>query len=230
IVADPAHFGLSLATIDNQPYFAAISSNEQMDVKMFAELADIPVEEFVALNPAHNRPVILQDHNDLILLPITHVETFLANLEANKKPLLSWQSYQPKKGERLSTLAPKLGLSVATLKSVNGLSARADVSSGQTLLVPLQGSETTELLPFNEHLAASYDNERELSHTVRNGETLASIAKRYHVKLANLKSWNSNSSKIHVGQTLKIVQAKSHHRHLAKHSHKSRVQKKLASN
>lgn len=230
IVADPARFGLSLTAIENQPYFAAISSNEQMDVTMFAELADISVEEFVALNPAHNRPVILQDHNDLILLPIAHVETFLANLEANKKPLLSWQSYQPKKGERLSTLAPKLGLSLATLKSVNGLSARTDVSSGQTLLVPLQGSETTELLPFNEHLTASYDNDRELTHTVRSGETLASIAKRYHVKLANLKSWNSSTRKIHVGQTLKIVQAKSRHRHLAKHSHKSRIAKRLASN
>ncbi|MGZ8256662.1 MAG: transglycosylase SLT domain-containing protein, partial [Gallionella sp.] len=188
IIADPVRFGLQLAPIDNQAYFAALSTTEQMDVKMFAELAEISVEEFVALNPAHNRPVILQAHNDLILLPINKVETFLNNLEANKKPLLSWQSYQPKKGDRLTQLAPKLGLSVETLKAVNGLSAFNDVSNGQTLLVPLQGDDHAELTTFDVHLAPD-SHTRELSHTVRPGETLASIAKRYHVKPANIQAW-----------------------------------------
>jgi membrane-bound lytic murein transglycosylase D len=149
IVANPTSFGLVLQPIDNQPYFAAISTAKQMDVKMFAELADISMEEFTALNPAHNRPVILQDHNDLILLPIDKVETFLTNLEKNDKPLVSWQSYQPKKGERLDQLAPRFGLSLATLKSVNSLSARGDISSGQTLLVPLNGETTIPNAHYN---------------------------------------------------------------------------------
>jgi membrane-bound lytic murein transglycosylase D len=234
IIASPERFALALSPIENQAYFAALSTHEQMDVKMFAELADITIEEFVALNPAHNRPVILQAHNDLILLPINKVETFLSNLEANKKPLLSWQSYQPKKGDRLTQLAPKLGLSVETLKSVNGLSIHSDVSNGQTLLVPLQSDEGTELTTFDVHLSPE-SQARELTHTVRRGETLASIAKRYHVKAANLQAWNGHAKKIQVGQTLRIVQSTHTHRHLAKHGNKShrsasRGHKKLAAN
>ncbi len=241
IVANPARFSLTLSAISNQPYFAAISTDEQMDVKMFAELADISVAEFVALNPAHNRPVILQDHNDLILLPINKVETFLTSLEANKKPLLTWQSYQPRKGERLTQLAPKLGLSVETLKSVNGLSLHSDLSTGQTLLVPLQDGERTELTTFDVHLTPEI-KPRELTHTVRKGDTLASIAKRYHVSAGSLQAANGRAKKIQVGQTLRIVQAKNIPRlgnksqpKLAKHSNKpqrivARGHRKLASN
>src|SRR3990167_3616011 len=134
IVANPASFGLVLEDIHDEPYFAAVSTAKHIDVKLAAQLADISMEEFIALNPAHNRPVILQDNSDLILLPIGAVETFRTNLESYDKPLVSWQSYQPKKGERLDKLAPRLGLSVEKLKSVNGLSGRAKVSTGQTLL------------------------------------------------------------------------------------------------
>ena len=66
-------------------------------MKLAAELADISVEEFTALNPAHNRPVILQDNADLILLPADKMEAFRANLENYDKPLVTWQAYQPKK-------------------------------------------------------------------------------------------------------------------------------------
>ncbi|NNM68800.1 MAG: transglycosylase SLT domain-containing protein [Gallionella sp.] len=225
IVANPASYGLALQPIENRPYFAAIATEKQMDVKMFAELADISMEEFSALNPAHNRPVILQDHNDLILLPIDKVETFLSNLEKNDKPLVSWQSYQPKKGERLDQLAPRFGLSVATLKSVNSLSARANTSSGQTLLVPLNGETSdTELAAFNMHLLPNYGNERTLQHTVRKGETLRSVAKRYRVNVADLQSWNNQVKTVKAGQTLTIIQTARHRhgRRYAQHHRKSR--------
>lgn len=207
IVAHPERYGLKLAAIPNRPYFAAVSIDKQMDVKMFAELADISEEEFLALNPAHNRPVILQDHNDLILLPIGKVGTFLSNLESNDKPLVTWQSYQPKKGERFDKLAPRFGMTVAKLKAVNSLSPRADRSSGQTLLVPLNGEEEgdNELEAFNLHLLPTNGRQNAVRHTVRKGDTLGGIARRYHVKLANLRAWNRNVKIIHPGQTIHIV-------------------------
>ncbi|MDD4978282.1 MAG: transglycosylase SLT domain-containing protein [Gallionella sp.] len=234
IVAHPEVYGLTLAPIPNQPYFTAITTDKQMDVKMFAELADISEDEFLALNPAHNRPVILQDHNDLILLPIGKVETFLSNLESNDKPLVSWQSYQPKKGERFDQLAPRFGMTVAKLKSVNGLSPRADRSSGQTLLVPLQEtSGDTELEAFNMHLLPSYENQFAVSHTVRRGDTLGAIARRYHVSLAKLRAWNHGAKIIRPGQKLHIVQSSGSHS--SKHStrskrHAQQSSKKLAKN
>jgi membrane-bound lytic murein transglycosylase D len=206
IIADPARFSLVLQDIPNEPYFAAVATTKRIDVKLAAQLADISEEEFAALNPAHNRPVILQGSNDLILLPMNKVETFRANLESYAKPLVSWQSYQPKKGERLDQLAPRFGLSLENLKSVNGLTARGNISTGQTLLVPLNGEATeSEFEAFNMHLAAD-DRGRAIQHKVRRGETLSGIALRYHVSVAKLKQWNGQLKIIRVGQIIAVAQ------------------------
>ena len=207
IVANPASFGLVLQSIANEPYFAAVSTTKHIDVKLAAQLADIPMEEFIALNPAHNRPVILQDNSDLILLPINSVETFRTNLEDYDKPLVSWQRYQPKKGERLDKLAPRLGLSAEKLKLVNGL-GRNNISTGQTLLVPINGEAGSGFEAFNMHLAPTNDaGTRSIRHTVRKGETLDSIARRYRVSVAKLKNWNDGLKQVKAGQTVTIVQA-----------------------
>lgn len=209
IIADPAKFSLALDDIPNQPYFAAVATSQHIDVKLAAQLADISEEEFIALNPAHNRPVILQDNNDQILLPIDKIGTFKANLESYDKPLVSWQSYQPKKGERLDKLAPRFGLSLENLKSVNGLAARGNISTGQTLLVPLNGEESdNEFEAFNMHLAAD-DRGGAVRHRVRRGETLGGLARRYHVSIAKLRQWNGPLKIIRIGQVIAVAQVAS---------------------
>ena len=205
IIANPEKFSLSLPYIKDEPYFVAVATTGHMDVKLAAELADISEEEFIALNPAHNRPVILQDNTDLILLPIKSMETFQANLESYDKPLVSWQPYQPKKGERFDKLAPRFGMSVENLKRVNGIFRRGNISTGQTLLVPINDNEDiAEFEAFNMHLAAD-DRARTIRHRVRRGETLSHIARKYRVSVAKLRQWNKGSMKIiRVGQIIKV--------------------------
>lgn len=208
IIANPAKFSLALQDVPNEPYFVAIATPKHIDVKLAAQLAGISEEEFAALNPAHNRPVILQDSHDFILLPIDKMETFQANLESYDKPLVSWQSYQPKKGERLDKLAPRFGLSLENLKSVNGLTARGNISTGQTLLVPLNGEESDgEFEAFNMHLSPTDRRAGGTKHIVRRGETLGSLARRYHVSIAKLNQWNGPLKVLRVGQTIIIAQA-----------------------
>jgi membrane-bound lytic murein transglycosylase D len=215
IVSDPDKFGLQLQPIPNQPYFSAVATTHHIDAKLAAKLADIPLDEFNALNPGHNRPVILQENADILLLPVDKTETFRANLDSYNEPLVSWQPYASKKGERLDKLAPRFGLSVAKLKSVNGLSPRSKVSNGQTLLVPSSnGAEAdADFEAFNTHILP--DDQRTTVHIVRRGETLGSIARHYHISLASLKARNGNSSVIRPGQRLAIagaapVHAKTH--------------------
>jgi membrane-bound lytic murein transglycosylase D len=204
IISDPASFGLALQDIPNQPYFAAVTTTKHMDVKLAAELADISMDEFMALNPAHNRPVILQDNSDVILLPIDKLETFRANLENYDKPLVSWQAYKPKKGERLDKLAPRFGLSLENLKSVNGLTRHGNISTGQTLLVPVNGEENdAKFEAFNMHLVD--DHGRPTRHRVRRGETLSHIARRYHVSVARLRKWNGPMKIIRIGQVISVA-------------------------
>ncbi len=220
IVANPSKFGLTLPDIANKPYFTSVSTAKRIDVELVAQLAEISMEEFTALNPAHNRPVILQDNSNFILLPADKVKTFQTNLESYDKPLVSWQAYHAKKGERLDHLAPRFGLSLERLKSVNSLSARSNFCDDETLLVPLAGEPgegENEFEAFNMHLHpvhkdAKNSDAASLKYTVHNGDTLDKLAVRYHVSVASLKSWNGHTKHLRAGQTLNIIQAKSNTR------------------
>ncbi len=143
IVTNPARYGLTLPKINNQPYFAMVASEKHIDAELITQLADISKEEFSALNPGHTRPVLLQNQGDVILLPVDKTENFRSNLASYDKPLVSWQSYRATKGERLDDLAPRFGLSLEKLRLINGLSTQTHLSTGETLLVPLN-SETAD--------------------------------------------------------------------------------------
>ncbi len=217
IIDHPSKFGLTLSHIPNKPYFAEVPTSKHIDVELVAQLADISSEEFIALNPAHNRPVILHNNSDFILLPVDKVETFQTNLANYDKPLVSWQAYHARRGERLDHLAPRFGLSLAKLKSVNGLSAHARVSSNETLLVPLNGEPSEnegEFEAFNMHLHPdSHDDSQDagdapLTYTVREGDTLDKLARRYHVSVASLRNWNLQWKHVKTGQRLHIASTK----------------------
>ena len=138
IVSDPGRFGLVLADIPNESYFAAITTPRHIDVELAARFAEISVEEFRFLNPAHNKPVINANAAETIVLPKNKVAIFQDNLEHNKEPLVSWQAYTVKAGERIEKIAAKNGMSVAELRRVNHLTGRSRVRTGQPLLVPVK--------------------------------------------------------------------------------------------
>lgn len=208
IITYPESFGLTLTDIPNKPYFAPVATSRHIDLELAAEMAGISVEEFTALNPAHNRPVILTKEDEVLLLPVDNVATFLANLERADQPLVSWQAYPAKKGENLDQLAARFGITVEKLKSINSLSRNIQVSNGQALLVPLNGEEAkTEFSAFNTHLAvADQSMLNAVRHKVRRGDTLSSIARRYHVKLASLQSWNRGVRILRPGQHILVAQ------------------------
>ncbi|MBT8146535.1 MAG: N-acetylmuramoyl-L-alanine amidase [Gammaproteobacteria bacterium] len=109
--------------------------------------------------------------------------------------LVAWQkengiapaSYVVKRGDNLSEIAVRFGISLAELKVSNDL--RSDtIRIGQTLTIP--GSGTLPAIS---------------EHRISRGETLSEIAQRYRVSLSSLRRANNISGdKIMVGQLLKI--------------------------
>jgi membrane-bound lytic murein transglycosylase D len=53
IVANPAAAGIQLDPIPNAPYFVTVTLTRDIDLRIAAKLAEMPVEELVSLNPAH---------------------------------------------------------------------------------------------------------------------------------------------------------------------------------
>lgn len=144
IVAHPEFFDFHLAAIPNQPYFETVMKPERIDVAVAARLAEMPIDEFVSLNPAYHRPVMNGHQAGPLLLPADKVDTFLANLArhaAADKPLSNWLTYQMKKGDTLAKVATRHQISEARLRQINGITPRIRVRPGFTLLVPRPGSQ-----------------------------------------------------------------------------------------
>jgi len=139
IIAQPQLFGLSLDPIPNRPYFGTVERSGNMDIALAARLAEIPLGEFIALNPAYSRPVMPTAANSPLVLPVDKVQTFLDNLqshEAQDKPLSAWFTHKLKQGEKLDSVAIRYGISAARLKQLNGINARTTIAPGFALLVP----------------------------------------------------------------------------------------------
>lgn len=148
IINNPILFGIALEPIPNKPYFDTVDLNTPVDVATAAKLAEIPLDEFMALNPGHSRPLI-KDGTGTLIVPADKVATFQANLaqyEQNDKPLALWHTESLKKGEKLDAFAARHGLSLSQLKQINGISARAKLAPGFNLLVPRSGTNADQVL------------------------------------------------------------------------------------
>jgi membrane-bound lytic murein transglycosylase D len=213
---------LDLPKVPNQPYFVTYTTGARIDVDVAARLAEMPVDEFVALNPAHKRPVIQPDTS--LVIPAEKLETFVGNLAAHgdeNKPLSSWRSYTLRPGEQLDKVAQRFGMTLARLRAVNGIRGKTRPAPGMVLLV--QGNDrgrntasaarpgspdrirnAAEKAGKPAALPAKASPKNTL-YTVRRGDTIYSIARRFKVAEEDLIRRNRVRPKtLKVGTTLTI--------------------------
>ena len=213
IIMDPAARNLALASIPNRPYFVSVASTQHIDLAVAARLAGMPLHDFVSLNPAYNRPVINAKGSRSLLLPVDKADAFASNLENYDKPLVSWKSYTPARGEKIDNVARRFSISVARLKEINSITKRNKLSAGQTLLVPLSRAEATAPAFDEAHRAIEFEEAEPLPvssrfiYAVKKGDTLAGIAKRHKVSATQIKALNNlRSNRLSNGQKLVIRQ------------------------
>jgi len=136
IVAQPELFGINLPAIPNRPYFLTVESRTPLDLATAARLAETAVEEILALNPGYKRPILPNGGSMSLVIPADKVEAFLVNLQRHDPASASWKTYELREGEGLEGVADRLGISASRLRQVNGLSPRARIGTGYTLIVP----------------------------------------------------------------------------------------------
>jgi membrane-bound lytic murein transglycosylase D len=208
IIADPGAFGIDLDAIPNQPYFAVITETPDIDVHVAARLAEMPVDEFIALNPGFSRPLIRSSEARRIILPADRVVAFYDNLDQlDEAALASWQVYHPEPGEKLDAIAKRFEMSLAELKRVNGIHSSSS-KVPKELVVPKNGDATATLaeLPLMYAPPIPPKGAVKAVHTVKKGDTLGSIAAKYRVSVTSLKRWNNVGRYLQVGQKIYIRQ------------------------
>jgi membrane-bound lytic murein transglycosylase D len=112
--------------------------------------------------------------------------------------------YHPAHGETFGKLAKKFGVTIAELKKVNGVANRS-WRVPNVLVVPTQEEARAAIkLPVMYRPPIPVQGTLGVVHRVRSGDTLSSIARRYHVTVAALKRWNRVGSVLHPGQRIYI--------------------------
>ena len=206
IIRDPERFDLTLADLPDAPYFTVVRTTKKMDVKMAAELAEMPVDEFLSLNPQHNRPVIAGADEATILLPYDKAALFAAKLELTDQPMVTWQAYKLRANETLPQVAARFGLQLETLRAVNGIGPRAKVPVGHALLVPSQAPSDATVASLQNTVFTTVPSGRTFYHRVRKGDTLTSVAARYGVTPQEIRGWNKGLHQpLITGQRLRVV-------------------------
>jgi len=207
IVRDPEKYGLALADIPDAPFFTVVKVTKKMDTKHAAEIAEISLEEFLALNPQHNRPVIAGADEQSILLPIDNAEIFAAKLQlGGEQPLVSWQAYRIKANETLPQVATRYGMSVETLRAVNGIGSRSMVPVGHTLLVPAQQPSREAAETLTHAVFTTVPSGRTFYHVMQRGDTLQRVASRYGVTVSEIKQWNGLvQERVQAGTRLRVT-------------------------
>lgn len=186
--------GLAMPALANRPYFVTIEKTRPIDLKLAAEFAGMTVEEFLELNPAHNRPVIAASRNSEIKLPADRLDPFLEAIErhiAAGRPFVTWQPYTMKQGETLEAVAGRAGMTVAELRRANGVRPAARPIAGTRLLIPGQAvDDDRKIEDFEGPRIVEAAEQRPLHHAVARGDTLASIATRHRTTVAQLRKLN----------------------------------------
>ena len=199
IVADPLRFNAQLPNIANHPYFQTVNLSRDMDVQLAARLAEMKVDDFRALNPSANKPVMLASGTPQILLPWDNADTFMRNLQSHRGQSASWTAWRVPSTMKAGEAAKRFGMDEAQFRGINNIPPRMLIKAGSTLLVPRGSSER------NQDVSAQVADTAQISLApeivlrkttlrARKGDTVASFAKRYNVSAAQVAPWNKVSA------------------------------------
>jgi membrane-bound lytic murein transglycosylase D len=222
IARNPAEYGFDFEP-EPAHAFELVTLARPVDLRRIAEWAETTIDEIQFLNPELRRwTTPVGDAAYSLKVPMGTADTVNARLEesaTDELATLKW--YSVKKGETLQTIAKKLQVSRTDLAEANYLKVTSRVDPGQQLMVPreatpMMAAETTRPAPATESRAttannvvpamASVNSDRiKVIYEIKQGDTLASIARVFKTTVASIQTWNRLSgTQIRIGDRLTV--------------------------
>lgn len=230
ISRDPVKYGFADVEFDDPLEFDEVSLKGAVDLRGVAKLADCTVDDLKDLNPAFRANAVRTASGVTTLrVPQGKGEVISLRLRAGQKlPSVDLTvNHRVKRGETLKGIAAEYSVSPRALAGVNHISRKRPLKRGMLLTVPASmkspspeiidnddPSHSTAYVPTRRiglpaQIRGNSDNAVSRTvHTVKKGETLSGIAKRYGVQPEQLSAWNKlSSSGIRRGMRLRIFGA-----------------------
>ena len=213
IVLQPQAFAITLPPLENHPYFLTVPVTNDIDVDVAVRLAGISLDEFQALNPQMNKPVILAAGTPQVLLPYDNATLFVRNLRAHSAPLATWTAWVAPTTLKPADVARQVGMSEDQLRSVNRIPPRMLVKAGSTLLVPRsphKSSDVSGQIADNAMMLLAPDRPpgRRVSFKAgKKGDSVAAVARRNGVSAEQVAQWNGvgTNARFKPGQTIVLI-------------------------
>jgi membrane-bound lytic murein transglycosylase D len=185
-------------TVDSVPVTEATS------LEVIARVSDVPMAGMVLLNPHLVRGITPPGRLTWVRVPsgkgVSATEGLAAVPADERVPALL---HPVARRETLSRIARKYGISEKQIRSMNPGLGSGQLTPGTTVRIP--GTVRVQRLVTDDQREPERRGSRKI-HRVRAGETLGSIAERYHLTPSRLASLNglSKNGKVRVGQKLVV--------------------------
>ena len=198
--------------VENVAVIEVVDIDSQVDLAFAAELAGMSLKELHGLNPGFNRWATSPEGPHRLVLPLNKAATFSQALaKIDQKERLNWVRHTVKAGDSLGKIAQQYHTTINVLKKVNELDSTM-IRIGQALMVPVALQELDSYTLSQEQRLASLQNnsstKQKIRHTVKSGDTLWDIARKYNISTKQLAKWNGMApgDTLRLGKTLIIWQ------------------------
>ena len=182
LVANADDYGIALNNIPDKPYLEVVAIDSALDLTKAAQLANMPYDKFIKLNPGYNRSTTPEGGHRL-LLPVEKAELFKTNLAQLPPDQRVDQNQLAREEEERERIAEE----------------RRERAEAQRELREQQKAATYTASRHRNTVIASS------SHKVKSGETLTAIANKNHTTVTALLKANPNIKKsVQSGTVIKV--------------------------
>ena len=204
--------------------------HDRVSFSQIKECIGVPMEDLVFFNPQYTKRVIpgtrsypyslrmptkytlmFTQLEDSIYSYVSKAEKTREVIEEKEEEVSNSFVHVVKKGESLGSIARKYHVTVANIKAWNRLK-RETIHVGQRLTIYRSSSPMAQVSKASKGSTSKSSGNKKVTntpkvriHTVKKGETLSSISRKYGCTVSELKKWNGlKGNTVKVGQKLKI--------------------------
>ncbi|OYV19226.1 MAG: membrane-bound lytic murein transglycosylase D [Methylococcaceae bacterium NSP1-2] len=155
LFANADAYGIHLNHIPNKPYLEVVDIDSPLDLQKAAELASMPLDKFMKLNPGFNRASTSPDGPHRLLVPVEKVASFKTSLaqlpfeeRVDQTQIVREQEERARREEQVLARAEQkqeraVAVAYSRQKQVQGIPAKYKVKSGETLTAIAARNNTT---------------------------------------------------------------------------------------
>jgi membrane-bound lytic murein transglycosylase D len=205
---DPHVYGLIPHKIEDAPFLARIELDRPLNLSKVANAMEMSEEELYRLNPGFKRGINGNGKEAIaLLLPRDKAQRLKEmDMEDLYAALPKLRQAKATRTESAASFARRHGVSLTALREMNPL-LQDKVTRGQIVLLPAKDghkARDTKLAQRQPEpsLAKTADKRQDhrqattkITYTVRKGDTLFGIARRFKVDVARLRQWNKLGEK-----------------------------------